>query len=243
MPVDKNGGTRKSGTVRVEPIALAKVAFDFEVELLRKLSGQIDPRPAQPETIIDRSLTKPSLESGDIAAFEVGLNESPQHQLQFQPALKDVKWRLFFFHNRLFDVRLAIVGDFGFHFALRDRRGLLLQRADFLFQLGVAFLQLLDCAFEFLESLGVGRRLRSQRFNLYPQQHRTEGGVWQQRTFPDRHNFSPSWPHFSRGYCMDLFLSLKIVGIAPRFAGCELAARLFWIGPTWAGSIDEEKAA
>ncbi len=102
MPVDENVGARKSGAVGVEPIALAKVAFDFEVEVLRKLAGQIDPRPAQPETIIDRSLTKPSLESGDIAAFEVGLNESAQHQLQFQPALKDVKWRLFFFHNRLF---------------------------------------------------------------------------------------------------------------------------------------------
>ena len=91
MPVDENVGARKGGTVGVETIALAKVAFDFEVEVLRKLAGQIDPRPAQPETIIDRSLTKPSLESGDIAAFEVGLNESAQHQLQFQSALKDVK--------------------------------------------------------------------------------------------------------------------------------------------------------
>jgi hypothetical protein len=31
----------------VGAIALAKVAFDLEIELLRKIAGQIDARPAQ----------------------------------------------------------------------------------------------------------------------------------------------------------------------------------------------------
>ena len=42
------------------------------------------------------------------------------------PALKDVKRRLFFFHDRLFDILFPVVSDFGFHFALRDRRSLFL---------------------------------------------------------------------------------------------------------------------
>src|SRR4030095_7379078 len=121
MPVEENVCCRKSGTVGVEPVALAKVAFHFEVEVLRKLAGQIDPCPAQPETIIDRSLTKPSLESGDIAAFEVGLNESAQRQLQFRSALKDVN-RRFLFDDCLFGVGFSVISDFRFRFALRDRR-------------------------------------------------------------------------------------------------------------------------
>ena len=84
MPVDANVCGGKGGAVGVSAIALAKIAFHFKVELLRKIASQIDARPAQPETVIDRGLTKPSFESGDIAAFKVDLNESAQHQLQFR---------------------------------------------------------------------------------------------------------------------------------------------------------------
>ena len=46
-------------------IALPKVAFDFEIELLRKIAGQIDARPTQTKTIIYRGLTKTAFERGD----------------------------------------------------------------------------------------------------------------------------------------------------------------------------------
>ena len=67
----------------LSPSLLAKIAFHFEIELLRIISGQIDPCPAQPETVVDCALTKIPVESKCIAAFGVNLNESAEHQLQF----------------------------------------------------------------------------------------------------------------------------------------------------------------
>ena len=49
MLVDPNICCGKGGSVALSTIALAKIAFHFKIELLRKIAGQIDPRPAQPK--------------------------------------------------------------------------------------------------------------------------------------------------------------------------------------------------
>ena len=52
MPVDEDVCAFKSGAARIQAIARLEVAFDFEVELLGKIAGQIDPGPAQAETVL-----------------------------------------------------------------------------------------------------------------------------------------------------------------------------------------------
>ena len=90
MPVDPNVCCGKRSPVARSAIALAKIAFHFEVELLRKIAGEIDPRPAQAKSIIYRGLTKAAFERRDRAVFKIHLNESAQHQLQFHSALLHV---------------------------------------------------------------------------------------------------------------------------------------------------------
>src|SRR6266542_2247577 len=46
MPVDENIGALERCAARVKSVALLKVAFDLEVELLRKFAGEIDSCPA-----------------------------------------------------------------------------------------------------------------------------------------------------------------------------------------------------
>ena len=115
MPVNEDVRSRKCGAVRVKAIALAKVAFDFEVELLREIAGQIDASPAQPETIFHRSLTKPTFERGDVAVFEIRLNVSAKHQLEFRGARNDKNRRFLFVHDRFLDIRFPLGHDFRFH--------------------------------------------------------------------------------------------------------------------------------
>ena len=55
----------KRSPVARSAIALAKIAFHFEVELLRKIAGEIDPRAAQAKPIIYCGLTKPAFERRD----------------------------------------------------------------------------------------------------------------------------------------------------------------------------------
>src|SRR5206468_5985237 len=123
MPVDKDVCSRKVGATRGNTVALLKVAFDFEIELLCKVPCQIDPCPAQAGPVFQRSLTKVPLESEHIAIFKVNLNESAQDQLNFRSALLDVNGRFLF--DDLFDVRFPFCDDFRFHFALMDNLSLL----------------------------------------------------------------------------------------------------------------------
>ena len=125
MPVNKDVRGRKGEAVRVQAIALAKVAFDFEVELLREITGQIDARPAQAESILQRPQTEAPFEGGDIAVFKVDLNVSAKHQLEFRSARNDKNRRFLFFHNGLFHIRFSVVSDFRFHSAFRGNRSLL----------------------------------------------------------------------------------------------------------------------
>jgi len=52
MPVNEDVRGLKSGAVRVDAITILEVAFDFEIELLRKIPGSINARPTQTETIL-----------------------------------------------------------------------------------------------------------------------------------------------------------------------------------------------
>src|SRR5438874_11857625 len=96
MPVDKNVRGLERRSVRVQSVAVFKVAFHFEIKLLGKIASEIDSCAAQAETILERSLTKAALERRDITVFEVHLDESAQHQLQFRAALLHIEWRFFF---------------------------------------------------------------------------------------------------------------------------------------------------
>ena len=90
MPVNPDVCAGKGSRLLLSAIALAKIAFHFEIELLRIIAGQIDPCPAQPKTVVDCGLTKIPVESKDIAIFEIDLDEPTQHQLQFRSTLLDV---------------------------------------------------------------------------------------------------------------------------------------------------------
>src|SRR5206468_4751021 len=82
MPIDKNVGRLECGSVRIESVAVFKVAFYLEVELLGKIAGQIDSCAAQTKPILQGGLPKTALERRDIAVFEIHLDKSAEHQLQ-----------------------------------------------------------------------------------------------------------------------------------------------------------------
>src|SRR5439155_12345689 len=147
MPVNKNIRSLKGRSVPIKSVAVFKIAFDLEIELLGKIAGQVDTCPAQAEPILQRRLAKASLECGDIAVFKIHLDESTQNQLQFRSALLHIN-RWLFFCDGFFDVRFSVVSDLGLHFALGDGLTLLLQRIDLSFELGYLTLELLySCGF------------------------------------------------------------------------------------------------
>src|SRR5438046_3039578 len=69
MPVNEDVCARKSGAVRVDAITILEVAFDFEIELLGKIAGEIDSCAAQTKPIFQCRLTKASFERADITVF------------------------------------------------------------------------------------------------------------------------------------------------------------------------------
>src|SRR5205823_7497235 len=75
MPVDKNVRGLERGSVRIKSVAVFKVAFHLEIELLGKIAGEIDSCAAQTKPIFQRCLTKPAFERGDITVFEIHLDE------------------------------------------------------------------------------------------------------------------------------------------------------------------------
>ena len=147
MPVNKNIRSLKGRSVPIKSVAVFKIAFDLEIELLGKIAGQVDACPAQAESILQRRLAKASLECGNIAVFKIHLDESTQNQLQFRSALLHInRWLLFY--DGLFNVCFSVVSDLCLHFAFRDGRTLLLQRIDLSFELGNLTLELLySCGF------------------------------------------------------------------------------------------------
>src|SRR5438067_13111917 len=142
MPVNKNIRSLKGRSVPIKSVAVFKIAFDLEIELLGKIAGQVDACPAQAESILQRRLAKASLKSGNIAVFKIHLDESTQNQLQFRSALLHINRRLLF-SDSFFNVCFPVVTDFGPHFSLRGRRTLFFQRADFSFELGYLTLEVL----------------------------------------------------------------------------------------------------
>src|SRR5205823_6990124 len=71
MPVDKNVRGLERRSVRVEPVAVFKIAFNLEIKLLGKIASEIDSCAAQAETILQRRLTKAAFERRDITVFEI----------------------------------------------------------------------------------------------------------------------------------------------------------------------------
>src|SRR5206468_3029954 len=53
MPVEEDVCARKGRATHIGAIGLCKVAFDFEIELLRIVSGHIDSCAAQAEPVVD----------------------------------------------------------------------------------------------------------------------------------------------------------------------------------------------
>ena len=54
MPVNEDvRGLENAVRLELRPSLCLKVAFDLEVELLGKIAGQIDPRPAQTKTVLN----------------------------------------------------------------------------------------------------------------------------------------------------------------------------------------------
>ena len=77
----------------------------------------------------------------------------PSTSFNSESALLRHKPAVSLLHDGFFDIRFSVVSDFRFHLALGDSGSLLFQAADFRFEFRVAFLQLLDCAFELLQSI------------------------------------------------------------------------------------------
>src|SRR5947199_2625175 len=113
MPVDKNVRGLECCSVRIKSIAVLKVSFQLEIELLGKIACEIDSCAAQAETIFQCGLTKAAFKRRDIAVFEIHLDESTKHQLQFRSTLLHVN-RRFLFRDSFLDVRFAVVCDLGF---------------------------------------------------------------------------------------------------------------------------------
>src|SRR2546430_4042449 len=93
---------------KIKSVAVSKIAFHFEIKLLRKISRQIDPCPTQAEPVVDLALAEISIESERIAAFRIDLDKATQHQLQFRSTLLDVN-RRFLFDYRPLRVRLSVI--------------------------------------------------------------------------------------------------------------------------------------
>src|SRR4029077_18830631 len=177
MVVNVNVRSRKIGAVGVDAIAVLELALNLEVEVLGKIAGQIDARPAQTKTVFQRGLTKATFEGGDLSVFQVHLNVSAKHEFEFRCARSDVNLGLLFHSYAFFNVRFPVVSHHCLPFARRPsfRSALLLQTTDFLFQLRVSFLQLLHCTLELLQSLGLGVAaggLGPQRLNYQQQQRK-----------------------------------------------------------------------
>ena len=142
MPVDKNVRGLERGSARIKSVAVFKVAFHLEIELLGKIAGEIDSCAAQTKPIFQRCLTKPAFERGDITVFEIHLDEPAQHQFQFWSTLLDVSRQLLFFDDGFLDVRFSVVSNFLFQFPLRRICSLLgLQAVNFRLQFGITLFQ------------------------------------------------------------------------------------------------------
>src|SRR5947209_19637088 len=111
MPVNKDVRCLERGSVRIKSVAVFKVAFELEIELLGKIAGEIDSCAAQTKPIFQGGLAKTAFERGDIAIFEIHLNESAQYQFQFRSTLLHVNRRLFF-DDCFFNIGLSVVSDF-----------------------------------------------------------------------------------------------------------------------------------
>jgi hypothetical protein len=153
MPVNPDVGARKRGAPSIGAIAVSEIAFHFEIELLGKIAGQIDPCPAQSKTILDFGLTKIPVESKCIAAFGVKLDKSAEHQFQFRSTLLNVN-RLFLFDHRLLRIRLSVIRHLSFKFRVGRIRSLFgLQAVHLRFQFRILFLEQLHCALELFDSV------------------------------------------------------------------------------------------
>ena len=162
MPVDKNVRGLERCSVRIKSIAVFKVAFQLEIELLGKIASEIDSCAAQAETIFQRGLTKAAFKRGDIAVFEIHLDESTKHQLQFRSPLLHID-RRFFFDDSFLDVRFSVVSHLLFEFAVGHGCSLFFQALNLCLQFSVLFCQQFDRALEFFDSRSVRRRLSAQR--------------------------------------------------------------------------------
>src|SRR5207244_12077028 len=105
MPVDKNVRALERRSARIKSVANFKIAFQLEIELLGKIAGEIDSCAAQTKPIFQGGLAKTAFERGDIAIFEIHLNESAEHQFQFWSTLLHVNRRFLFFDDGFLDVR------------------------------------------------------------------------------------------------------------------------------------------
>ena len=92
MPVNENVGAGKSGATAGKTVALPEIAFDFKVELLGKVSDQIDARAPDTKTVFQRAEPKTSFESGNIAAFGIHLEVTAQRQFVLRTAWHDIDW-------------------------------------------------------------------------------------------------------------------------------------------------------
>ena len=142
MPVDKNVRGLKRCAARVKSIAVLEVAFQLEIELLRKFAGEIDPCSAQTESVFQRRLAKASLKRGNIDPFKIRLDEPAQNQLQLHSMLLDIYGRFLFFNDRFLDVRFPVVRNLLLQFPFRWICSLFgLQAVDLRFQFRVLFFQ------------------------------------------------------------------------------------------------------
>src|SRR6266567_3135335 len=123
MPVDEDVRGLERCSARIKSVAVFKIAFQLEIELLGKIASEIDSCAAQAETILQRRLTKAALERRDITVFEIHLDESAQHQFQFRATLLHID-RRFFFDDSFLDIRFSVVSHLLFEFAVGYRRGL-----------------------------------------------------------------------------------------------------------------------
>src|SRR5207244_159396 len=140
MPVDKDVRGLECRPVRIKSVAVFKVAFQLEIELLGKIASEIDSRAAETKPILQSGLAKTALERRYISVFEIHLDESAQHQFQFRPTLLHIN-RRFLFDDSLFNIGFSVVSHLRFELAVGHRGSLFgLQALDLSFQFRVLFL-------------------------------------------------------------------------------------------------------
>src|SRR5262249_14322205 len=87
--------------------------------------------------------------------------------------------RFFFGNNGLLEQRLSVRSHLWFLIAIGvdflPGRNLLFKTLDLVLELGIAFLQLLNCALKFFETLGFGIALRADRCRAERQESRDDG--------------------------------------------------------------------